>query len=106
MSFKRYEILLPTRYNDGVPVEEEKFTRTRKDLVAEFGAVTWHPERLQGTWSHGGKVFEDTLIKVVIDLENTPHVQEFFRQLKNTLKERFRQLEIWIVSYPIEIHYT
>jgi len=25
MSFRRYEILLPTRYNDGTPVEPEKF---------------------------------------------------------------------------------
>ena len=30
MSFRRYEILLPTRYNDGAPVEAEKF-----DLVIE-----------------------------------------------------------------------
>ena len=25
MSFRRYEILLPTRYNDGTPVEPEEF---------------------------------------------------------------------------------
>ncbi len=29
MSFRRYEITLPTRYNDGRPVEPEQFLKTR-----------------------------------------------------------------------------
>jgi len=28
---------------------------------------------------------------------------EFFMHFKETLKERFRQIEIWIVSYEIRI---
>lgn len=104
MSFKRYEILLPTRYNDGLAVEEERFAQTRRDLVAEFGAVTWCPERLQGIWSQGGKIFEDTHIKVVIDVEDTPRVHAFFRRFKETLKCRYRQIDIWMISYAIEIH--
>ena len=104
MSFKRYEIHLPTRYNDGFPVEEERFAETRRDLVAEFGAVTWCPERLQGIWSQGGKIFEDTHIKVVIDVEDTQAVRAFLGRFKETLKSRFRQIEIWMISYPIEIH--
>ena len=104
MSFKRCEILLPTRYNDGFPVEEEHFAQTRRDLVAEFGAVTWSPERVQGIWSQGGNIFEDTHIKVVIDVEDGPAVRAFFARLKGTLKSHFRQIDIWMVSYPIEIH--
>ena len=104
MSFKRYEILLPTRYNDGLPVEDEHFARTRRDLAAEFGAVTWSPERVQGIWSQGGKIFEDAHIKVVIDVEDTPVVHAFFGRFKETLKSRFRQIDIWMISYPIEIH--
>ncbi len=104
MSFKRYEILLPTRYNDGLPVEEELFTRTRRDLVAALGSITWYPERLQGIWSHGGEIFEDTNVKVVVDVEDTPEMRAFFQGFKETLKERFRQLDIWMVSYHVEIH--
>ncbi len=104
MSFKRYEILLPTRYNDGLPVEEEKFTRTRRELIAAFGAITWCPDRLQGIWSRGGETFEDANVKVVIDVEDTPEVHAFFQRLKETLKARFRQIDIWMVSYQIHIH--
>ncbi len=84
MSFRRYEILLPTRYNDGPPVEEEQFARTRRERVAEFGAITWHPDRLQGLWTHEGKVFEDANIKVVIDVDDTPAAQRFFEEFKDT----------------------
>jgi hypothetical protein len=104
MSFKRYEILLPTRYNDGRPVEEEQFAQTRRDLIGAFGAITWYPDRLQGIWSQGGQIFEDTNIKVVIDVEDAPEGQAFFRRLKETLKKRFHQIDIWMVSYQVEIH--
>ena len=40
MSRRRYEILLPLRYNDGKTVEPEKFFDTHEELVAVFGAVT------------------------------------------------------------------
>jgi hypothetical protein len=56
---RRYEILLPTRYNDGTPVESEKFFETQEELVAKFGALTTSPEPLQGVWMHQGHRFED-----------------------------------------------
>ena len=40
MPFERYEILLPLQYNDGTPVEPEKFQETRRELVRRFGALT------------------------------------------------------------------
>ena len=39
MPFERYEILLPLKYNDGTPVEPEKFQATRRKLVGQFGAM-------------------------------------------------------------------
>jgi len=33
MPFERYEILLPLNYNDGTPIEPEKFQETRRELV-------------------------------------------------------------------------
>ena len=35
MPFERYEILLPLKYNDGTPVEPEKFQATRRELVLD-----------------------------------------------------------------------
>ncbi|MBI3418440.1 MAG: hypothetical protein HY043_24380 [Verrucomicrobia bacterium] len=103
MSRRRYEILLPTRYNDGAPVEPAKFYQTQEELVAAFGALTTSPELLRGVWMHEGQRFEDEHLRLVVDVEMTAETRDFFRRFKDTLKTRFRQFDIWLVSYEIEV---
>ena len=103
MSRRRYEILLPIRYNDGTPVEREKFFLTQEELVSKFGALTTSPELLQGVWTHEGYRFEDESLRLVVDLEATAENRNFFREFKERLKLRFRQVDIWIVSFEIEV---
>lgn len=103
MSYRRYEILLPTRYNDGQQVEAVKFDQTVQEIVARFGAVTFHPEQLLGIWLHQGQRFEEYNVRLVIDVEDTPDNTAFFHGLKQTLKQRFRQIDVWIVSYEIRM---
>ena len=75
MPFERYEILLPLNYNDGTLIEPEKFQETRRELVEQFGALTM----------------------------DAPATDAFFRDFKERLKERFRQIEIWMTAYPIRL---
>ena len=103
MSFRRYEITLPTRYNDGSPVEPEKYLITRREIAARFGALTFLPQPILGEWSHQEIRYEDINIRIVVDVEDTPQNSEFFATFKQVLKERFRQLDIWIVSHEIRI---
>ena len=103
MSFRRYEILLPTRYNDGGKVELEKYLLTNNDLARQFGAVSFFPETFRGVWIHEGKRYEDENVRLFVDVADTPANAAFFREFKTRLKERFRQLDIWVVSYEIRI---
>ena len=103
MSFRRYEIILPTRYNDGSPVEARKFQSTYEDLVSEFGAVSYQPEVLQGIWVHQGQRFEESNVRIFVDVEETAETCQFFARYKQVLKERFRQIDIWIVSFEIRV---
>jgi hypothetical protein len=103
MSFRRYEITLPTQYNDGRPIEAEKYLVTRREIAARFGALTFRPQPIHGEWTHQQTRYEDANLQIVIDVEDSPENTEFFTQLKQTLKQRFEQLEIWIVSYEIRI---
>lgn len=103
MPFERYEILLPLKYNDGTPVEPEKFQTTRRELVGRFGALTMDAPPISGLWVAGGRAYQDELIRFVVDTEATPETDEFFRDFKERLKDRFRQVEIWIVAYPIRL---
>ncbi|MGH7953208.1 MAG: hypothetical protein ACREFE_15010 [Limisphaerales bacterium] len=59
MSFRRYEIVLPTRYNDGAPVPEDEFWEVAKELVAHFGATSYLPEPFRGFWVHQGQTYAE-----------------------------------------------
>ena len=50
MNLKRFEILLPLNYNDGRPIEREKFLLTHRELIRQFGATTVDTTRASGTW--------------------------------------------------------
>lgn len=101
MPLRRYEILLPLHYNDGTPVEYQKFRFTRCELVDRFGATSVESAYVKGIWTHEGKVFEDNTFRWIVDVEDSQEIIAFFTEWKETLKERFQQLEIWITYYDI-----
>jgi hypothetical protein len=103
MSRRRYEILLPIRYNDRTPIEPEKFFLTQEELVARFGALTTCPELLRGVWTHGEQRFEDENLRLIVDVEASQENRDWFLSFKEKLKSRFRQLDVWIVSYEIDV---
>jgi hypothetical protein len=103
VSFARYEVLLPQRYNDGSPVEQSKLEETWFELVQQFGSLTVDPTPQRGVWTHQLERFEDELVKVILDLEDLAETEAFMRSYKEILKLRFDQLDIWMVAFPIRI---
>jgi len=73
---------LPTRYNDGTPVEAEKIDAALMELSAHFGGLTFRPEHLVGIWFHRGQRFEDQNVCVAVDIEETPEAAAFFIRYK------------------------
>ncbi len=103
MSFIRYEIILPTRYNDSTAVEPEKFDEVLQEISERFGGVTFFPETLRGVWLHQGQRFDESNVRLIVDVEDTSENAGFFVSYKRTLKDRFRQIDLWIISYQIRI---
>src|SRR5262245_42292507 len=103
MRKRRYEILLPLKHNDGTPVPDEKFYEAREDLIAQFGVISLQPSFVQGVWLHKGVRYEDELRRIVVDVEESEENHQFFVQYKALLVERFQQLEIYIVSYLVDV---
>ena len=100
---RRYEILLPLRFNDGRRVPDELIAGTILDLRARFGAVSSESQVIHGTWQHQTEVFRDELMRVFIDVEDTTDNRTFFVSLKQRLKSQFQQLDIWLTSYPVDV---
>jgi hypothetical protein len=102
-TFRRFEILLPLRFNDGQPVPDELIADTLLELRTQFGAVSSETQTIRGVWQHENQVFRDDLIRVFVDARDLPEVREFFTKFKETLKTRFRRLDIWMTAYSIEV---
>ena|SRR5438128_12673726 len=102
MRKRRYEILLPLKYNDGQPVPPELVKLTKEEILGRFDGLNMAPQTVIGVWKHEGQSYEDELIKLIVDVEDTEENQFFFSNLKTTLLERFQQLEIYMVSFPID----
>jgi hypothetical protein len=100
---RRYEILLPLIHNDGRPVAEDTLHQTREELVVQCEGVSFQPESVRGIWLHEGARYEDTSVRLIADVEDTPENRQFFVEFKATLLQRFEQIEIYIVSYPVDI---
>lgn len=102
-TLRRYEILIPSQYNDGKPVPVELLTQTLLELEEQFGAVSCETQIIQGLWKQQGEVFRDRLVQVFMDVPDTAENRQFFVQFKERLKVRFEQLEIWLTTHPIEV---
>jgi hypothetical protein len=100
---RRYEILLPLRFNDGRPIGDEVFNETREELVARFEGLSFSPHPVLGIWVQDGARYEDQSVRVTVDVDDTPENRQFFVSFKETLLARFEQIEIYIVSYPVDI---
>ncbi len=103
MRRRRYEILLPLTHNDGRPVSPDKFQQTKDELIAQFGALSISAFAVIGAWVHEGTRYEDELRRFTIDVEDIPENQQFMSAYKKTLLERFEQIEIYMVSFPVDI---
>jgi hypothetical protein len=99
----RFEILLPLFYNDGRPVEQEKFLKTDDELVHLFGATSTDTIVVRGRWAYQSTLYQDQLIRVRLDVEDQPENWQTVRAVKETLKTRFDQVDIWITAQRIEI---
>ncbi|HEY1859920.1 MAG TPA: hypothetical protein VGG61_06180 [Gemmataceae bacterium] len=94
---------MPRTHNDGRPVSPEKFQQTLDEVIAQFGALSLYPQPIRGLWIHKETRYEDELIPIIIDVDDTPENQHFFLGLKAILLERFEQIAVYIVSYPVDI---
>ena len=101
--FRRYELLLPTRLNNGEPIPAEVFADTLLDLEERFGAVSSETQVIEGRWRFQGEVYRDELVRVFCDVPDTDDNRQFFVEFKQRLKVRFQQFDIWMTTFPVEV---
>jgi hypothetical protein len=98
---RRYEILLPLKFNDGRQIPRELLARTHAELKQRFGAISAESQVIRGEDDETGST-GDHLTRVFVDVPDTAENRRFFYDLKERLKQRFEQVDIWITMHPVE----
>jgi hypothetical protein len=97
---RRFEVIIPTHYNDGSPIEPHKISRTHEELNRIFGGSTSFP--VMGGWIQpGGGLQTERNIKLQVDALDTRETEQLFRDYRVRLEKRFGQFCIYVISYPI-----
>ncbi len=101
--WRRFEVLLPLQFNDGRDVPVEWLAEAVLEIVDSFGAASYETQKVEGHWRHGGVLYRDDLVKIVVDVPDSEKNHQWMKQFKERWKTRLEQLELWLVSYRIEV---
>lgn len=101
--WRRFEVLLPLQFNDGREVPSQWLAEAVLEIVEHFGAASYETQKVEGHWRQGGVLYRDNLVKVVVDVTDSAGNRQWMRQFRLRWKGRLEQLELWMVSYRIEV---
>jgi len=96
-------VLLPLQFNDGREVPAEWLAEAVLEVVDHFGAASYETQKVEGHWRQGGVLYRDNLVRIVVDVPDTTKHRQWMKQFKERWKARLEQLELWVVSYRIEV---
>jgi hypothetical protein len=101
--WRRFEVLLPLQFNDGRDVPAEWLADAVLEIVDHFGAASYETQRVEGHWRHASVLYRDNLVRLVVDVPDTPSNRKWMKAFKERWKSKLEQLELWLVSYLITI---
>ena len=101
--WRRFEVLLPLQFNDGRDVPTEWLAEAVLEVVNHFGAVSYETQKLEGHWRHGGVVYRDNLVRLIVDVPDTAQSRQWMKKFKGRWKTRLEQLELWMVSHRVDV---
>jgi hypothetical protein len=100
---RRFEILLPLQFNDGREIPADWLAEAVLEIVENFDAASYETQKVEGHWRNQGVLYRDNLVKIVVDVPDTEENREWMRDFKRRWKEKLEQLDLWLISYAIDV---
>jgi hypothetical protein len=101
--WRRFEVLIPLQSNDGQEIPEELLGEAVFEILDQFTGVGFENLNVVGHWLHEGTVYRNNLSRIIVDVPDTVKNRKWMKEFKVRWKGRLDQLEIWMVSYRIDI---
>ena len=101
--WRRFEVLLPLQFNDGREVPAEWLAEAVLEIVDHFGAASYETQKVEGHWRHGGVLYRDDLVRIIVDIPDSTKNRQWMKRFKSRWQARLEQLDLWMVSYRVEV---
>ena len=101
--WRRFEVMLPRQFNDGRDVPPDWISLAVLEIGDRFGSVSYETQNIEGRWQQAGVVYRDNLARIVVDMPDKKENRFWMKGFKKRWKEKLEQLEIWMISYRIDI---
>ncbi len=93
-SWRRFEVLLPIKFNDGREIPNEWLGEAVLEIAEHFGAASFETQTVEGHWRYGGVIHRDELARVVVDIADTDENRAWMKAYKARWKARLEQIEL------------
>ena len=100
--WRRFEVMLPRQFNDGRHVPSDWLSLAVLEIGDHFGSVSYETQIVEGRWQQAGVVYRDNLARLVY-MPDRKKNRTWMKGFKKRWKEKLEQLEIWMISYRIDI---
>jgi hypothetical protein len=81
--WRRFEVLLPLQFNDGRTVPEQWMAEAVLEIVDHFGAASYETQKVEGHWRHGGVLYRDDLVRIVVDVPDSAKNRRWMTEFKD-----------------------
>ncbi len=98
--WRRFEVLLPLQFNDARDVPPEWLADAVLEVVDYFGAASYETQKVEGQWRSGGVLYRDTLVKVVVDVPDTPENRQWMKDSSGHCRRRTEMLSESLWFHP------
>lgn len=98
---KEYDLFVPLKYNDGTPIETDKFQDLQDRLLERFGGLTFFPQPNQGFWKMAGVTYRDEIVVYRVLATETQSARRFLTELKERLMGQLGQEDFLIVERDV-----
>lgn len=95
--------MLPLKFNDGKRAPRSCFGKAGREIAERFGASSFETQTIEGHWLHGGFMYRDKLVRIFVDVPDSAENRRWMKEFKARWKAELKQLELWKVSYRIEV---
>jgi hypothetical protein len=101
--WRRFKVMLPRQFNDGSEVPPDWLTLATLEIGDRFGSVSYETQIIEGRWQQAGTVYRENLARIVVDIPDNKANRAWMKAFKKRWKAKLEQLEIWMISYRIDI---